>query len=109
MVGPCARRVVTATVVKGDAKYVSTNFCRNAQEICPRGDAPSMVGYDKCRDICDQPGHAETNALMLAGEDACGSTLYLEGHTFICDNCLKAIKEAGVKNMVIRQKPAEGK
>lgn len=101
-IGPCAKQTVTATVVARDGRrFVGTNYCRNAQPACPRSGMPSGIGYKLCRDICEQPAHAEVNALMAAGEHAEGATLYLEGHTYACESCKAAADAAGVARIVI--------
>ena len=50
--------------------------------------------------------HAEMNALLQAGRDAEGSTLYLWGFSGCpCQNCSKHIIQAGVKNIVYYDGP----
>jgi len=66
---------------------------------------PSGVGYELCRDICQQPAHAEVNALASAGDHALGGTLYLEGHTYACDPCKEAAAKAGIVAIVIGAPP----
>ena len=83
-------------IAPGGNIYVSTNYCNNAQSFCPRGTLPSGVGYEKCIEVCDQPGHAEENVIRLAGDDARGGYIMLYGHTYACDSCRKMASEAGV-------------
>jgi deoxycytidylate deaminase len=59
------------------------------------------MGYELCKTVCKQFGHAEINAVDLAGEDAICSTLYLEGNNYICDNCKKYAVEHGIIELVI--------
>jgi len=100
--GPCARRVVKATVVSPKGiHYVGTNYCRNPQTECPRGDLPSGVGYEMCIDICKQDGHAEVMALRYAGGNARGGVLYVEGHHYVCDNCKKVAEIYGIKEVIL--------
>lgn len=107
MIGPCAKQTVTATIVALDGHmFVGTNHCNNPQAVCPRSDLPSGVGYEMCRDICDQPAHAEVNAIMAAGEKAKGATIYLEGHTYFCCDCKKKIEQSGIKERYIIGAPA---
>jgi deoxycytidylate deaminase len=102
MKGPCAKQTVTATIVAENGNmYISTNYCLTPQAICPRADLPTGEGYELCKDICRQVGHAEVNAIKLAGSDSVEATLYLSGHTYACDSCKKAAKEAGIKEIVI--------
>lgn len=109
MTGPCAKQTVTATIIAADGRrFVGTNFVRNPQPTCPRGDLPTGVGYEMCREICDQFGHAEINAIAAAGVAACGGVLYLEGHTYACDPCKAAAWLAGIRMIVIgAPKPSE--
>jgi deoxycytidylate deaminase len=102
MKGPCAKQTVTATIIaeNGDT-YLSTNYCLNPQVSCPRAGLLTGEGYELCKDICRQVGHAEVNAITLAGVNAVGATLYLKGHTYACDGCKQAAKEAGIKEIVI--------
>lgn len=106
MIGPCTKQTVTATIVTPEGeRFVGTNFVRNAQPVCPRADMPTGVGYELCRTVCDQSGHAEPNAIAAAGEKARGATLYLEGHTYACEPCKAACAEAGVREIVIGAPP----
>lgn len=102
MIGPCAKQVVTATIIaKSGHVFVGQNDCHNPQSFCPRGGLPSGVGYERCAHICQQTGHAEVNALGLAKAFAAGATLFLEGHTYACDDCKAACEAAGIEEIVI--------
>ena len=102
-VGPCARRVVTCTLVTPAGEHiVGTNWCHNAQPSCPRvGDE----GYEKCYTICQQAGHAEVVAVTLAGADAVGSHAYVENHSYACRNCQETLFAAGVAALTIGPPP----
>lgn len=90
----CAKREVTCYIVTPDGRqFMGTNGCDEPQDICPR--RPSE-GYEKCRTICKQPGHAEEIALGAAGSDACGATAYLEGIGHYCKACQIMLFRAGV-------------
>lgn len=100
--GLCAKVTTKATLIAKDGKrYIGMNWCKNPQPKCPRlyGE-----GYDKCINICEQYGHAEVMACMMAGKNATDGTLYLEGHTYACKNCLRVMGEYGV-NLVIGSPP----
>lgn len=102
MRGPCAKQRVIATIVTTDgAVFVGENDCANAQEICPRAGMATGEGYHLCEDICQQAGHAEIVALTKCWERAQGATLYLQGHTYICDVCKAACLAAGLSQMFI--------
>jgi deoxycytidylate deaminase len=107
-VGPCVKQVVTATIVSRDGQqFVGTNHCNNAQKVCPRADMPTGVGYELCRSICEQPAHAEINAIAEAGPAADGGVLYLQGHTYACGICSRAAAEAGIVAIVVGAGPPE--
>ena len=95
--GPCVKQVVTATLLSVDGrKYQATNHCDTPQTVCPRGNMPSGQGYELCKSICHQHGHAETNVIELAGENVRGGTIYVTGHTYACEACKTAAEKAGV-------------
>jgi hypothetical protein len=101
--GPCARRVVIATLYAQDgSSYQSSNWCMRPQPVCPRAHMPSGEGYWMCRDICKQKGHAETNALEIAGDQAKGSLMVVENHYRICDHCRASAAAAGVEKLTLR-------
>lgn len=103
MIGPCAKATVTCTIVAADGeRFYGTNYCRNAQPVCPR--APGE-GYDKCQTVCDQRGHAEIVALAMAGEKAKGARAYLRGHTYACQPCQEALFGAGVISLSVGLEP----
>lgn len=100
--GPCAKQIVTATLISSCGKeFISTNWCESPQKVCPRLDLPTGEGYELCRDICKQKGHAEINAINLAGEFSKGSTIFLSGHHYACDKCQSYADSCGVLNIVI--------
>jgi hypothetical protein len=107
MTGPCAKQTTRATIIAADGtRYVGTNDCANPQQVCPRAGMPTGVGYELCVNICRQTGHAEVNAVGLAGDAARGSTIYLEGHYYACDNCKAVAAAAGVVSIEIGSPPA---
>jgi len=106
VIGPCAKQTVRATIVTPEGyRFVATNYVLNAQATCPRGGMPTGEGYHLCREVCMQVGHAEINALRIAGKFARGATLYLEGHTYACEPCKAACDEAGIVALVIGAPP----
>lgn len=103
----CAKREVTAYLIvhvedlnspPPKAIFRSTNYCLSPQDVCPREEGE---GYEKCKTLCRQVAHAEINVLSEAGELAKGSTLVLKGHDHCCDDCVSAMKKAGVKEIMI--------
>ncbi len=104
--GPCVKQTVTATLVAKDGtRYVGTNHCMKPQTVCPRAKYATGVGYHLCKCICEQPAHAEENALRIAGAEAVGAVLYVEGHTYACESCTNAAADAGVAQLVIGSPP----
>jgi DNA (cytosine-5)-methyltransferase 1 len=104
--GPCVKQTVTATVVDTSGRHwVATNHCMTPQKVCPRAGMPTGVGYELCRSVCNQPAHAEVNAIRFAGKKAKGATLYLQGHTYACQSCLDAARKAGVIEVIIGAPP----
>jgi deoxycytidylate deaminase len=108
MIGPCAKQVVTATIITPDGtRFVGTNFCHAAQPTCPRAGMATGERYDLCGSICRQSGHAEINALSLAGDRAAGAILYIEGHTYACETCKAECAAEGIARIVLGPPPQE--
>lgn len=96
----CAKVVVKATLTMPDGKvFVGENFCINPQEVCPRGPNED---YEKCRSICNQPMHAECNAIWSAlatdysKDDFTKATMHV-AHKRICHACQEIIDLYGIK------------
>lgn len=97
--GPCAKRQVTCTLIAPSGKRFSGgNWCRNPQKKCPRDEGE---GYEKCSSICEQVGHAEEVALMIAGDEASGCRALISGHDYACEPCTKKLNDAGVSEISI--------
>jgi hypothetical protein len=98
--GPCAKQEVVATLfTPTGGTFVGTNRCYNPQPVCPRdiqGMGPGE-GYHLCQEICQQPAHAEVDAIRLAGKHAKHGLIVLTGHQYACGNCQQAAHEAHVK------------
>jgi pyrimidine deaminase RibD-like protein len=56
----------------------------------------------KCTTVCQQQGHAEVQALRLAGAKARGATAVITGHTYACRECQEALFSAGVLFIGVR-------
>jgi tRNA(Arg) A34 adenosine deaminase TadA len=92
--GPCAKRQVECVITTPNGgRFIGRNDCSNPQSACPREIGE---GYEKCRSICDQAGHAEIEAIKAAGDGARNATAILRGHYWICEPCGRALREAGV-------------
>lgn len=100
--GPCAKRRVVCHLMTGEGPtFTGENDCANPQTVCPR--LPGE-GYEKCRSVCDQAGHAEVQALdraKAAGIETDGAIAVLEGHYWMCEPCGRALREAGVRAVKI--------
>ena len=109
----CLRRNYGAILVKDD-QILSTGYNGSARgerncsdiEFCPREDRGAKQGehYEWCVAI-----HAEANAIMSAGREARGATLYLYGQDAKtketisaepCMMCQRLIKNAGIDSVV---------
>lgn len=54
-------------------------------------------GYEKCKEICQQEGHAEVIAGRIAERlNLRGGIAYIEGHTYACAPCQEALLRIGV-------------
>jgi hypothetical protein len=99
MTGPCAKTVVRCTLItKSGERIIGENRCLNPQTVCPRLPGED---YTKCVTVCKQIGHAEQVAVLLAGPKARGAEAFLEGHTYACQDCQRALTEAGVASLTI--------
>lgn len=106
--GKCLKAQVRATLVALDGRwFVGTNGVSVPQEVCPRANAQHFTGYEACKDICQQPAHAEVSAINLAGDAACGATIYLEGHFAACPDCQAAADAAGIAEIIIGAPPVQ--
>lgn len=101
MRGPCAKRQVICIITNNGQSFEGENDCANPQITCPREPGES---FEKCKSICQQSGHAEIQALKLAGDLAIGGEAVLTGITYICKPCGSALKNAGVKIVSIKFK-----
>ena len=92
----CAKKIVECWIQAKDGTiFYGSNDCDKPQVKCPR---IGNEGYEKCKTICQQQGHAEEMALADAGEhDLNGATAYMFGTTHFCENCQKALFGAGVR------------
>jgi hypothetical protein len=103
--GPCAKAVVTCTLVLPDGRrFVGRNDCETPQAACPR--EPSE-GYEKCRTICGQLGHAERRAVAASGFLAHGAHAYVEGNTYLCRACQEYLTASGVHTFTIGAPPRD--
>lgn len=101
----CAKATVVCVLVTQDGEEITgTNWCANPQQTCPR--LPGE-GYEKCKTICGQQGHAEVDAVRKAGDRAKGARAFLQGHTYACMDCQHALFGAGVRSLSLGRPEAE--
>lgn len=97
----CAKQRVVYVIVNEDGSVagVGENRCQHPVAKCPRiGDD----GYDKCTAVCGQITHAEVAAVWDAGSNIKpGAGAFIHGHSYACDSCKAALKEAGVSVIII--------
>lgn len=97
--GPCAKRAVECVIVAMDGRrFVGRNDCANPQQTCPRAVGE---GYEKCKSVCGQAGHAEQEAVRAAGAAARGGHATLTGHYWMCEPCGAALRDAGVASLTV--------
>lgn len=98
--GPCAKLEVFCKLYLSNGRSVTgTNNCRNPQEVCPRQPGE---GYEKCKTICDQVGHAEQVAADAAehlGYSLVGAEAVVFGHSYACRECQERLFGAGVTGL----------
>jgi len=109
----CLRNQVGAVIVL-DKDMISTGyngapkFQKNCLELgwCYRDQNQISSGtqLEKCRAV---GSHAESNAIALAarnGHATRGTTIYIVGHDFICNQCKAQIANAEIQRVVLRNK-----
>ncbi len=119
--GTCLRRNFGAIIVDEYNTIVSTGYtgaprkqldCREIGRCWRKeNNIPSGSNYEKCRSV-----HAEMNALLQAGKEARGCTLYLSGYDvetgeatriWPCYLCSKMIVNAGIRTIIMRTGDAQ--
>lgn len=99
----CAKKIVICTITTQHSIVYAQNDCNNPQAKCPRLPGED---YTKCKTICDQPGHAEIQALdkaKMMGFDMTGSLAIISGISYVCKVCANALFAAGVQEIRIRR------
>lgn len=64
-------------------------------------------GYYLCKQVCEQTGHAEINALLAAGEKAKGARMVITDHTYACEPCKTAAERAGLLSIEFGALPTQ--
>lgn len=117
----CLKQSVIADLVFSSGITYSGNndIDNNLIECCPRDEAgfKSGFGYELCKDICGQTSHAEISVINQYKKSILNDNGYskkypeyfdletaiftVKNHNYICDNCLMAIIDVGIKNIEI--------
>ncbi len=102
----CIKQPTGAVIVKDNKVMGTGTNAGKLVEVCPRWDSPTGEGYDKCKNICQQTGHAEANAVkeMMANyseSEYQGADLYLYGHWWCCKNCWEEIEKGKIANIYL--------
>ncbi|MFQ5800533.1 MAG: cytidine/deoxycytidylate deaminase family protein [Candidatus Hydrothermarchaeales archaeon] len=99
----CTRRQFGAIVVNDKKEIISTGYngvvrgalhCEEMGCIKDEMEIESGMGHGICPAV-----HAEQNALIQAGRNAEGATMYLNG--FPCKICARLIVNTGIKRLVM--------
>ena len=105
----CTRRKVGAVLFSPDRRVIAQGYNGAApgapsclEGACPRGlktttEVAPGSSYDTGPGSCIAT-HAEANALLWAGKEARGATLYITDDP--CDGCWRLIRNAGVVRVV---------
>ena len=98
----CAKRRVLCKIELADGRsIVGENACLNPQQLCPRQDLPTGVGYELCKDVCKQVGHAEEVAVSLLREGDRPTKATITGHNYVCDNCKSILRSVGITEVEV--------
>ncbi len=103
----CIKQPTAAVVVKNGKIIGRGANAGKKVEICPRvvQNCPTGTGYEYCRSVCEQEGHAEVMAIrdvLKNCHDPRGADIYLEGHWWICEPCWNEIIKAGINRVFLR-------
>lgn len=105
---PCIKQSVYAMLITVDGReFFGANWMSNGEvTVCPRVtlNCVSGTGYELCSDVCNQEFHAEVAAIdacINAGFDTAGSTVYVVGHTYCCDNCIAVMTSNDVAMAIV--------
>lgn len=103
----CTKQPTAAVIVKkGKILGKGVNAGKKV-EVCPRvlRNCPTGTGYEFCKDVCEQEGHAEVMAIRNAlsnHHDLKGASLYLDGHWWACQECWDNIIQSGISKVFLR-------
>lgn len=96
----CAKKTVECVIATKDGSFFyGQNSCDNPQKTCPRKNGE---GYEKCKTICNQWGHAEEMAIKEAndyGASLIGATAHVKGIRHYCKSCQHKLINEGISSL----------
>jgi len=103
----CVKQPTAAVIVKNGAIIGRGVNAGKRIEICPRvvHNCPTGTGYEFCKTVCQQEGHAEVMAVHDAVTNEnhiAGADLYLDGHWWCCEPCWNKMIDAGINRVFLR-------
>lgn len=108
----CIKQPTAAVVVKNGKIIGRGANAGKRVKVCPRivHNCPTGTGYEYCKKVCKQEGHAEVMAIRDAlkkTKNLKGASLYLEGHWWICKPCWDEIIRVGISKTYLRKDSME--
>lgn len=103
----CLKQSTAAVVVKNGGIVGRGANAGKRVDVCPRivHNCPTGTGYEYCKDVCKQEGHAEIMAIRDASKKTKilkGASLYLAGHWWICKPCWDEIIKVGISRVYLK-------
>ena len=111
----CVKQPTAAVIVK-KGKIIGRGVNAGKRvEVCPRviRGCPTGTGYELCKSVCQQEGHAEVMAIRDAlkanlkankkNKNLKGASMYLDGHWWVCKPCWDEIIKAGISRVYLRK------
>lgn len=94
----CDRKSVGAVIVDIDNRIVSTGYNGSPDKTPHCDDVGHLLATINGRDSCIRTVHAENNAIIYAGREVIGCSIYVT--VIPCYNCALMIVNAGIDNVI---------
>lgn len=94
----CPRKSVGAIIVNRKNEIVGSGYNGSPRGVEHCSDVGCLIKEINGKDHCIRTVHAEVNALLQAGKESDGATLYCT--TLPCPNCFKLIVQAGIRKII---------